>query len=65
VDLLTLNAVLELTGLSRSTLHRYRTAGTFPSAVSLGHQRAVLFRSDQVDEWLKANPVRSPRFHHD
>jgi hypothetical protein len=25
----------------------------------------VLFRSDQVDEWLKANPVRSPRFHHD
>ena len=44
--------VQELTRLSKSTLYRQIRAGTFPKPVRIG-ERAVAWRADDVDEWLK------------
>ncbi len=57
-ELLTLRQVLGRTGLARRTLFRYRerTRDPFPTALRVG-ERTVLFRSDEVDEWIKRHPV--------
>ncbi len=61
-DLLSLRETLARTGLSRTSLWRYRQAGTFPRGVSIGHLRAVLFRAEDVEAWVAAN---APQAHRD
>ena len=52
-------AVLELTGLSRTSLWRRRRSGDFPQPVRLGGRgsRAVGWRRRDVERWLEDLPT--------
>ncbi|MBY8828897.1 helix-turn-helix transcriptional regulator [Hephaestia mangrovi] len=52
---LRLAAVLDRTGLSRSTLYRKIDAGTFPKQVQIAH-RCVGWRESAISAWL-SNPM--------
>ena len=52
--------VLELTGLSRTTLWRMEAQGLFPQRVTLG-TNSVGWLSDEVDQWLATRPRRRTR----
>jgi prophage regulatory protein len=56
--ILRLKAVLDRTGLCRSTLYRKMTNGTFPNNIQLS-KRCVGGRASAIDEWL-----RNPMFYH-
>ena len=51
-------AVLELTGLSRTSLWRRIRDGDFPAAVRLGgpNSRAVGWRRSEIEQWLEERP---------
>lgn len=53
--ILRLNAVLDRTGLSRSTLYRKVEEGSFPAQVKIA-KRCVGWRESEVVEWLR-NPM--------
>ncbi|MFV0625499.1 helix-turn-helix transcriptional regulator [Sphingomonas sp. ac-8] len=53
--ILRLNAVLDLTGLSRSTLYRKVADGSFPRQVQLS-TRCVGWRTYAIAEWQR-NPI--------
>lgn len=46
--------VLEITGLSRTTIWRRERDGSFPSPIRLGgeHTRAVSWREQDIYEWI-------------
>jgi prophage regulatory protein len=50
--ILRLPAVMELTGLSRSSIYLRVAQGTFPKQVSLG-ARAVGWRESDVEAWIE------------
>jgi prophage regulatory protein len=50
--ILRLPAVLECTGLSRSTVYARAALGTFPKPISLGGGRAVGWLDSEVEEWI-------------
>lgn len=50
-----LRTVLESTGLSRSTIYRKITEGTFPSQIKLGVHGAG-WRESEINRWI-ADPV--------
>jgi prophage regulatory protein len=51
--ILRLPSVLELTGLSRSSIYQQIAQGTFPKQVSLG-ARAVGWRESDIQNWLES-----------
>ncbi len=51
IKILRLPSVIELTGLSRSTIYLRVSKGEFPAPVSLGG-RAVGWVEDEVIQWL-------------
>jgi len=53
--ILRLNTVLELTGLTRSTLYRKVQAGTFPKQIKLSN-RCAGWRLSAVNDWMR-NPM--------
>lgn len=53
--ILRLPTVLQRTGLSRSTLYRKISEGTFPRQIKLS-QRCAGWRSSAINAWLR-NPV--------
>lgn len=53
--ILRLNAVLDRTGLSRSTLYRKVDQGTFPAQILIA-TRCVGWRESAVADWLR-NPM--------
>ena len=53
--ILRLNAVLDRTGLSRSTLYRKMQAGTFPKNLKIS-ERCAGWRESAIEAWLR-NPV--------
>lgn len=53
--ILRINTVLDLTGLSRSTMYRKMQDGTFPKNVQIS-TRCVGWRASAISEWLK-NPI--------
>jgi prophage regulatory protein len=55
--ILRLPAVLERTGLSRSTLYRKIAQGTFPKQISIS-LRCAGWRESQISEWM-----RNPKFY--
>jgi prophage regulatory protein len=57
--ILRLPAVLQATGLARSTVYRMMAEHTFPAPVRLG-KRAVGWRYDDVRQWMKGRPT-TPR----
>lgn len=50
-SILRLNSVIEITGLSRSSIYNYIKAGTFPRPLKLG-LRAVGWLASEVFEWI-------------
>ena len=61
-ELLTTRQVLERTGFARASLKRYRNRinNAFPAPLKIGDHN-TLWRSDDVDNWLRANaPGRVP-----
>jgi prophage regulatory protein len=58
VTLLRLPQVRVRTGLSRSTIYQYISAGTFPKPVQLG-PRAVAWIESEVAAWIHARIVKS------
>ena len=56
--LLRLPAVLEVTGLTRSTVYRMMAEHTFPASVKLA-KRAVGWRHDDVRQWTIGRPSTS------
>jgi prophage regulatory protein len=46
-----LGQVMEMTGLSRSSIYAYMAAGTFPAAVNIG-QRSVAWIEQDLVEWI-------------
>ena len=55
VTFVRLNAVLQRSGLSRATLYRKISDGTFPRQIRLS-SRAVGWRNDDIDTWCR-DPV--------
>lgn len=53
--ILRINAVLERTGLCRSTLYRKMDKGTFPRNIKLS-DRCAGWRESAIAEWIK-NPM--------
>ncbi len=53
--ILRINAVLERTGLSRSTMYRKMQDGTFPKNVQIS-TRCAGWRESAIDAWLR-NPM--------
>jgi prophage regulatory protein len=51
VQMLRLSAVLEKTGLSRSTVHRLEAQGKFPRRASLSGN-AVGYLNTEIEEWI-------------
>lgn len=50
-----LPAVIEITGLGRSTIYAMMGEGTFPKPVKLG-QRAVAWPDEVIREWIASRP---------
>lgn len=48
-----LKEVINITGLSRSTVYKFITDNKFPKSVSLG-DRAVAWVEDEVTDWMEA-----------
>ena len=57
--ILRLRAVLERTGLSRSTLYRKIERGTFPRQVRIS-ERCIGWRESELERWLR-NPISKSR----
>jgi prophage regulatory protein len=53
--ILRLNAVLDRTGLSRSTLYRKMQRGTFPKNIQISI-RCAGWRESAINDWLR-NPM--------
>lgn len=56
-SILRLPAVIERTGLSRSSIYSAMQNGDFPSRISLG-ARAVGWLSDDIDKWVQSRTIR-------
>jgi prophage regulatory protein len=52
-ELVSLNDAAKMTSLSRSMLNRYRAAGQFPAAISLGERRVAFVRAE-VQQWISS-----------
>jgi prophage regulatory protein len=61
-----LQTVIQVTGLSRSTIYRMVASGTFPAPVQVG-LRAVAWRWADLDRWIESrhsalvHPGSAPR----
>lgn len=51
MKLLRLKAVMEATGLGRSSIYKFIAQGTFPKPVQLG-DRAVGWVDQEVEDWI-------------
>lgn len=52
--------VMALTGLSRSTIYLYMEKKCFPKSIKIG-LRAVAWRKDDVELWIKQKIVQAVR----
>lgn len=53
--ILRLNEVIQLTGLSRSSIYSFMATGNFPTPIKLG-ARAVGWNEAKILEWLSQRP---------
>lgn len=54
--LLRLEVVMNFTGLSKSSIYSFIKNGLFPNPIKIG-KRAVAWRSDELQDWLKSRPL--------
>ncbi|WP_176666941.1 AlpA family transcriptional regulator [Variovorax sp. SG517] len=57
--LLRLPTVVAVTGLSRTSIYRSMSAGTFPPAIKLG-ARCSRWRAGDVTQWLRSKAETAP-----
>lgn len=57
--MLRLPAVIEVTGLSQSTIWRREREGTFPRRRRVG-PNAVAWREDEIRDWVESLPEVEP-----
>jgi prophage regulatory protein len=50
---LRLSQVIDVTGLSRSSIYAYMAAGTFPTAVNIG-ARSIAWAESDVTAWISS-----------
>lgn len=53
MKIMRLKAVMDCTGLGRSSIYKFMSEGSFPKSVSLG-SRAVGWPSEEVEAWIKS-----------
>lgn len=53
-----MNELLTILGVSRATINRIRAAGNFPKPVELG-PNSIGFKRDEIDAWIANRPVKS------
>lgn len=53
VDLLTIDQLAKLLGVSRSTVNSWRADGAAPPEIKLGGGKLIRFRRVDVDQWLE------------
>ena len=53
IQLLRIKSVINLTGLSRSTIYAMQANSTFPKSISIG-ARAIAWSSVDIDEWINS-----------
>lgn len=53
--LLTNEQIIEMTGLSRTTLYRLEQRGEFPARLHLS-QRVIRWHRHEIENWLKTRP---------
>ena len=58
VTILRLPSVISRTGLSRSSIYAMMKQSRFPQTLSLGGERAVGWRSIDIDDWLERLTVK-------
>lgn len=51
MNMLRLDEVIKKTGLSRSSIYKYISAGQFPKPVHLG-ERTVAWVEGEIEDWL-------------
>jgi prophage regulatory protein len=51
--------VIQMTGLSRSTIHRKSKAGEFPKALKLGANSKGWY-ADEIEEWVESRARIGP-----
>lgn len=56
--LMTVSEIALEHGVSRQTVHSYRTRGSFPKPVEGEGSTRPRFRADEVADWFAANPPR-------
>jgi len=56
VSLLRLREVCARTGLSRAALYQLQRKNKFPQSFRLAATRAVAWRSDEISQWIEAQP---------
>lgn len=56
--LMTVTEIAQEHGVSRQSVHSYRTRGTFPQPVEGEGSTRPRFRADEVAAWFAANPPR-------
>ena len=57
--LITVSAVMELTGLSKASVYRFMRRGDFPPALKLA-PFAARWREDEVRAWVASRPRYEP-----
>lgn len=58
--ILRIDAVVERTGLSRTTIWRRERAGKFPRRKTLGSSSAVGWLEHEIEEWIDSLPSPEP-----
>lgn len=60
IELVSLNDAARMTSLSRSMLNRYRSAGQFPAAITMGERKIAFIRAE-VTDWISNKIAESRR----
>lgn len=63
IQLLRIKSVINLTGLSRSTIYAMQANSTFPKSISIG-ARAIAWSSVDIDDWIKSRIALSKTSNH-
>ena len=58
-ELVSMNRVVAMTSLSRTSINRYRGERRFPEPVSLGSRR-IAFRKAEIQDWINGRPPARP-----
>jgi len=61
ITLLRRKQVEARTGLSRSTIYAYISAGTFPPPIHLGGVKSVAWIEEEINDWIRSQITESRR----